>query len=406
MGLLYTPEHGYAAFTVPDFDEFMQRAVPELHVPEVQKRKREGPVTGAMPILITADELAASPRRRARPHCGLRNPRSGRSKPAGHAHGRARRALDARRARRPTGVPRRAHPRRRVRRPRPRAGRPLRDGAGAASAALRGGVHRGDAPLGPARRRHRGRHGRPRQPVGRSGVVAASPRRVRRRADARRRARRLDRARGIRSRPARRRPSAATRPRASARCRRSTPTGPPHSPARGVVLDARAAERYRGEVEPIDPRAGHIPGALSAPTAGEPRCRGPLPAARRVARAVRRRSASSPARRRPHTADRASPRRTRSRRSRSPASTPSLFPGSWSQWSNEPRRPVAVGARAGRAVRAGRRTGLTVAVPTVGGLRGRRAVRGTRRTRSTHRRASGADGPRAVHAAHRRSPPP
>ncbi|KRC61119.1 ATPase [Agromyces sp. Root81] len=39
MGLLYTPEHGYAAFTVPDFDRFMLRAVPELTVPEVQKRK-------------------------------------------------------------------------------------------------------------------------------------------------------------------------------------------------------------------------------------------------------------------------------------------------------------------------------------------------------------------------------
>ncbi|WP_245631556.1 hypothetical protein [Curtobacterium ammoniigenes] len=40
MGLLYTPEHGYAAFTVPNFDQFMLRAVPNLVVPEVQRRQR------------------------------------------------------------------------------------------------------------------------------------------------------------------------------------------------------------------------------------------------------------------------------------------------------------------------------------------------------------------------------
>lgn len=40
MGLLYTPDHGFAAFTVPHFDQFIIRAIPTLQIPPVQSGKR------------------------------------------------------------------------------------------------------------------------------------------------------------------------------------------------------------------------------------------------------------------------------------------------------------------------------------------------------------------------------
>ncbi|WP_042414150.1 sulfurtransferase [Streptacidiphilus anmyonensis] len=118
--------------------------------------------------------------------------------------------------------------------------------------------------------------------------------------------------------------------------------GWPESDAARVLLDARAGERYRGETEPVDPRAGHIPGALSAPTSDNVDASGRfLPTADLAARfrtlgatpdtdiAVYCGSGVTAA----HTV-----------LALALAGLPAtLYPGSWSEWSNDPARPAAVG---------------------------------------------------------------
>ncbi|NRG42940.1 sulfurtransferase [Rathayibacter sp. VKM Ac-2835] len=116
-------------------------------------------------------------------------------------------------------------------------------------------------------------------------------------------------------------------------------------PSTGVLLDARAPERYRGDVEPIDPRAGHIPGARNAPATENVDADGRF----LDGAALRTRFESIGV------------------RSDAPVGVycgsgvtaaadavaltlagfaPALYPGSWSQWSNTPARPVATGADA------------------------------------------------------------
>lgn len=117
-------------------------------------------------------------------------------------------------------------------------------------------------------------------------------------------------------------------------------------PSAGVLLDVRAPDRYRGETEPLDPVAGHIPGAVNLPMAAHLDAEGKIldvqtlqanfaalgvtgdtPVAAYCGSGI---TAA-------HTAlvlDEVG----------IPAK---VFPGSWSQWSNTPGRPVAVGDQPG-----------------------------------------------------------
>ena len=112
--------------------------------------------------------------------------------------------------------------------------------------------------------------------------------------------------------------------------------------AHGVLLDARAGERYRGEVEPIDPRAGHIPGALSAPTTdnldSSGRFRSPAQLEQRFAELGI--TADTPLAVYCGSGVTAAHQIAALEHAGLSAA---LFPGSWSQWSNENERLVAVG---------------------------------------------------------------
>jgi len=112
----------------------------------------------------------------------------------------------------------------------------------------------------------------------------------------------------------------------------------------GVLLDARAGERYRGESEPIDPRAGHIPGALSAPTAGNLGPDGrlldaPLLRERFAALGVGAATVGVYCGSGVSAAQEILALRVA-------GFDAALYPGSWSQWSNHADRPMATGAQA------------------------------------------------------------
>jgi thiosulfate/3-mercaptopyruvate sulfurtransferase len=110
----------------------------------------------------------------------------------------------------------------------------------------------------------------------------------------------------------------------------------------GLLLDARAGERYRGETEPVDPVAGHIPAAVSAPTSENVNSDGTFrPAADLAARfAALGVSGDRPVGAYCGSGVTAAHEVLALALAGIPAS---LYAGSWSHWITDPTRPVATG---------------------------------------------------------------
>lgn len=113
--------------------------------------------------------------------------------------------------------------------------------------------------------------------------------------------------------------------------------------ADGILLDARAGERYRGEVEPVDPRAGHIPGALSAPTTASVDLDGLLLPAEQLAERFAALGAVPGAAVAVYCGSGVTAAHAVLAMEVAGLATPALYPGSFSAWSNDPSRPVVLG---------------------------------------------------------------
>ena len=109
------------------------------------------------------------------------------------------------------------------------------------------------------------------------------------------------------------------------------------------LIDARAAARYRGEHEPIDPVAGHIPGAVSAPFVDNLDADGSFLAPETLrARFETVLAGVPPQRAICYCGSGVTAAHNLLALAHAGLGNALLYPGSWSRWITDPARPVAV----------------------------------------------------------------
>jgi thiosulfate/3-mercaptopyruvate sulfurtransferase len=111
--------------------------------------------------------------------------------------------------------------------------------------------------------------------------------------------------------------------------------------ATGVLIDARAPERYRGETEPMDPVAGHIPGARNWPMARNLDDNGRFVPQAELAEALSGLTQGSEIG--AYCGSGITAAHTVLALELAGIQGAALYPGSWSEWVTDPARPVATG---------------------------------------------------------------
>lgn len=107
-----------------------------------------------------------------------------------------------------------------------------------------------------------------------------------------------------------------------------------------VLIDARAPERFRGEHEPLDPVAGHIPGAVNVPTTWNTDNHGHLKGDSELAEIYAEVGATPGAGVAAYCGSGVTAAQTVLALELAGVGA-ALFPGSWSEWITDPERPVA-----------------------------------------------------------------